>query len=53
MNSPFIISGKGIKATGEFSEVMMQPDVSPTIARILGIEQPQAWTGRPMLQVFE
>lgn len=53
MNTPFIISGKGIRNTGNFSEVMMQTDVSPTIAHILGLTPPQAWTGRPMLHLFE
>lgn len=53
MNTPFIITGKGVRSTGNFTEVMMQTDVSPTIAHILGLTPPQAWTGRPMLQVFE
>ena len=32
---------------------MMQYDVPATIAAVLGIETPQTWVGRPMLQVFK
>lgn len=53
MEIPFIISGKGIKATGAFEECMMQYDTPATIAYILGLERPQAWTGRPMYNVFK
>lgn len=53
METPFIISGKNVRSSGEFSETMMQFDVASTIAYILGLEQPQVWTGRPALQVFE
>lgn len=53
METPFIIAGKGVKAGGEFPESMMQYDVAATIAYLLGVPQPQAWTGRPMKQVFK
>ena len=53
MESPFIISGKGIKKGLVFEESMMQFDVASTIAYIFRLEQPQAWIGRPMLQVFK
>lgn len=53
METPFIISGKGIKKAGEFSASMMQFDVASTIAYIFGLEQPQVWIGRPMKQVFK
>ena len=53
METPFIISGKGVRKGGEFSESMMQYDVASTIAHIFHLEQPQVWIGRPMLQVFE
>lgn len=51
--TPFIICGKGIRKGGEFSESMMQFDVASTIAALLGVEQPQVWTGRPMGQCFD
>ncbi len=53
METPFIISGKGVKKSGEFEESMMQYDVASTMAAILGLEQPQVWIGRCMTQVFE
>jgi len=53
METPFIISGKGIKQGGIFNESMMQFDVASTIAYIFALEQPQVWIGRPMLSVFE
>lgn len=53
METPFIISGKGIRKGGEFKESMMQYDVAATIAALLGLEQPQVWVGRPMTQVIE
>lgn len=53
MQTPFIISGKGIKRGGEFHESMMQYDVASTMAYILGLKQPQVWIGRPMLNVFK
>ena len=53
MQTPFIISGKNVKKSGEFHESMMQFDVASTIAYIFGLEQPQVWIGRPMKQVFK
>ena len=53
METPFIISGKGIRKGGEFKESRMEYDVAATIASLLGLEQPQVWVGRPMLQVIE
>lgn len=53
MQIPFIIAGKNVKQGGAFREVMMQYDTAATIAYIFGLEQPQAWTGRPMKQVFK
>ncbi len=53
METPFIISGKGIRQGGEFQESMMQYDIASTIAYIFGLKQPQVWLGRPMKQVFK
>ena len=53
MEIPFIIAGKGVRAGGEFKEVMMQYDTAATIAYIFGLDRPQAWTGRPAVQVFK
>lgn len=53
MEIPFIIAGKGVRAGGDFKEVMMQYDTAATIAYIFGLDRPQAWTGRPAVQVFK
>lgn len=53
MQTPFIISGKNVKTSGEFQESMMQYDVASTIAYIFRLEQPQVWIGRPMKQIFK
>lgn len=52
METPFIIYGPGIRSGCEIGEVMMQYDVAATIADILGIDPPQAWTGRPLHSVY-
>lgn len=52
MEIPFIIAGKNVRRRGEFKECMMQFDTAATIAYIFGLQQPQAWIGRPMKQVF-
>lgn len=53
METPFIISGKGIKKGYQLEESMMQFDVASTIAEIFNLKQPQVWIGRPMKQVFK
>lgn len=52
METPFIIAGKNIRQRGEFHESMMQYDVTAIMAYILGLKQPQVWTGRPLKQLF-
>lgn len=53
METPFIITGKGIKHNHEIAESMMQFDIAPTIARILALSTPQVWIGRPVEGVFK
>ncbi len=53
LETPFIVCGKGIKKGFETPDVVMQYDVPATIAYILGIQQPQAWVGRPVMSFFE
>lgn len=53
METPFIVIGKGIKKGSELLGSMMQYDVASTIAYMLGLSQPQVWTGRPMIEIFE
>lgn len=52
MLSPFIVNGKGIRNNFEITDAMMQYDVAATVAYLLGVEPPQAWVGRPMMQIF-
>lgn len=53
METPFIVYGNGIKKGNKVTDVMMQYDVAATIANILGIEPPQAWTGRDINSIYE
>lgn len=53
LETPFIISGKGVKKGYEFTDAMMQYDTPATIAYILGIQPPQPWVGRPVMSIFE
>ena len=53
METPFIIAGPGIKPVGEFKSAMMQYDVAATIAYLLGLKIPQAWVGRPVLEILK
>ena len=48
MEAPFIIAGPGIRKGNEIKEFMMQYDVAPTIAKVLGLPIPDYWRGRPM-----
>lgn len=52
METPFVICGKGIREGYEFQGVMLQQDVAATIAAILGVEQPQAWNGKAITDIF-
>jgi predicted AlkP superfamily pyrophosphatase or phosphodiesterase len=53
MQTPFIISGKGIRRNHEIEESMMQFDIASTVAYIFGLKQPQVWIGRPIMSVFK
>jgi predicted AlkP superfamily pyrophosphatase or phosphodiesterase len=53
METAFIISGKDIKKGNEITDSMMQFDCASTIAYIFGLQQPQVWIGRPMMQIFK
>lgn len=53
METPYIISGKGIKKGHIITESVMQYDVASTIADIFRLEQPQVWIGRSIGSSFE
>lgn len=46
LRTPFIICGKGIQKGHQITEPMVQYDVAPTIARILGLDEPECWRGK-------
>ena len=49
METPFIIAGKNVKKGYCFDDIsMMQFDCASTLAKLLGLTQPQVWIGRPM-----
>lgn len=52
METPFVVAGKGIRKGGDIQESMMQYDTASTVADILGLTQPQVWTGRPMKSIY-
>lgn len=49
METPFVVTGPGIKAKGEINDLMLQQDVAATIAAILGVKTPQQWNGKSIL----
>ena len=54
METPFVIAGPGIKKGLCFDDYsMMQYDVASTVLKLLGVEQPQVYVGRPVAPVFE
>lgn len=54
METPFVIVGPGIKKGICFDDYsMMQYDVASTILKLLNVEQPQVYVGRPVTPVFE
>ena len=52
MEVPFLIYGKGVKP-GEITDTVVNFDLAPTIAWILGAKTPQAWRGLPVESAFE
>lgn len=46
---PFIVVGKQFQAQGETLQAGILADVAPTVLKLLGIPQPSAMTGRPLL----
>jgi predicted AlkP superfamily pyrophosphatase or phosphodiesterase len=50
---PFIIYGKNIKKGNIITSEVKIYDTAALIAHILGIQRPDIWKGRPVLEVFE
>ncbi|PCE66669.1 nucleotide pyrophosphatase [Sediminicola luteus] len=53
MEIPFILYGPGIKKGYTIQNTVMQYDNAATVAYAFGLEMPQAWIGRPVLEAFE
>jgi len=49
---PWIVYGKAVKQKGEVKESIVTCDTGATIAYLLGLKQPQLWTGRPVKGIF-
>lgn len=53
METPLIMAGPGISDVGELKSAVMQTDIAPTIAALLGLSVPQPWTGRAVTEALE
>lgn len=52
MQIPFILYGESVKKGYAIKETVYQYDNAATVAFALGLEQPQAWIGRPVKGAF-
>ena len=50
---PFILYGKGIKKGYLIKNKVYTYDNAATVAKLLGVEQPYAWIGKPVVSAFE
>lgn len=49
MQTPLVITGPDIRPNSDIRQSIMIYDIGSTWASILGLDQPQVWTGRPIL----
>lgn len=49
---PWVIYGHGIREIGELQSSIVTYDTGATIAWLLGLKQPQFWTGRPIMEAL-
>jgi len=49
---PVIFLGAGIK-TGDYRQTITVNDIAPTLAELLGVEQPAGSIGRILSEIFE
>nr|WP_121270764.1 alkaline phosphatase [Pedobacter schmidteae] len=49
---PWIITGPGVRKNHELKDVIITYDTAATLAWIMGLQQPQSWRGRPVLEAF-
>ncbi len=53
MQTPLIISGKGVKKGNKITQSTMVFDTASTVAYIFKLDQPQVWISRPVKQAFK
>ncbi|MCF0051707.1 alkaline phosphatase [Dyadobacter sp. LJ53] len=49
---PWVIAGPGVRKDHEIKDVIITYDTAATITWILGLKDPQAWRGKPVLSAF-
>ncbi|MEW5717690.1 MAG: alkaline phosphatase family protein [Chloroflexota bacterium] len=49
---PFIISGSRIPRAHPIRQAIQITDVAPTVAKLLGLQLPAAWIGKPIEEIF-
>jgi arylsulfatase A-like enzyme len=50
--TPWIISGAGVRRGHKLESTIVSYDTAATIAQILGVTPPQCWRGRPVQEAF-
>lgn len=50
---PWIISGPGVQKNHEIKNVIITYDTAATLAWLMGLQQPQSWRGKPVLEAFD
>lgn len=50
---PWVIQGRGIKSGHELTDLIMTYDTAATIAWIFGLEMPQVWRGKAVLESID
>lgn len=53
MQIPFIICGPGVKKGHHITSSTMQYDTAATLAYLFGLQTPQVWIGRPVIEAFK
>lgn len=49
---PWIVYGKNVRTGHEIKNTIITYDTAATIAQLLGLEMPQSWRGKPVMEAF-
>ena len=52
LEAPFLVAGTPVRRLGSFPQAMVQYDIAATLAWALGLEIPEHWRGRPLVEIF-